>query len=116
MKVTLAINGTHGRIEAEEWGGAGSTAFPCPRKEDIYVDYYPIFGSRERLSVKPGIGGHGGGDSGIQEDVFLGVDPDRPYNILADSKDGLAAISIGDAVYKSIVQEKIIDLREVMSH
>lgn len=112
----LAINGTHGRIEAEEWGGAGSTAFPCPRKEDIYVDYYPIFGSRERLSVKPGIGGHGGGDSGIQEDVFLGVDPDRPYNILADSKDGLAAISIGDAVYKSIVQEKIIDLREVMSH
>ena len=112
----LAINGTHGRIEAEEWGGAGSTAFPCPRKEDIYVDYYPIFGSRERLSVKPGVGGHGGGDSGIQEDVFLGVDPDRPYDILANSRDGLAAISIGDAVYKSITQERIIDLREVMTH
>ena len=112
----LAINGTHGRIEAEEWGGAGSTAFPCPRKTDIYVDYYPIFGSRERLSVKPGVGGHGGGDSGIQEDVFLGVDPDRPYDILANSRDGLAAISIGDAVYKSITQERIIDLREVMTH
>ena len=112
----LAINGTHGRIEAEEWGGAGSTAFPCRRKEDIYVDYYRIFGSRERLSVKPGVGGHGGGDSGIQEDVFLGVDPDRPYDILANSRDGLAAISIGDAVYKSITQERIIDLREVMTH
>lgn len=112
----LAINGTHGRIEAEEWGGAGSTAFPCPRKDDHYVDYYPIFGSRERLSVKPGVGGHGGGDSVIREDVFLGVEEDRPYDILATSKDGLSAISIGDAVYKSITQERIIDLREVMTH
>ena len=112
----LAINGTHGRIEAEEWGGAGSTAFPCPRKDDHYVDYYPIFGSRERIAVKPGIGGHGGGDAGIKEDVFLGVDPDRKYDILANSKDGLAAISIGDAVFKSITQGTIIDLTEVMKH
>ena len=112
----LAINGTHGRIEAEEWGGAGATAFPCPREHDIYVDYYPIFGSRERLSVKPGLGGHGGGDPGIQEDVFLGVEEDRPYDILANSRDGLAAISIGDAVFKSITSGQIIDLTEVMSH
>ena len=94
----LAINGTHGRIEAEEWGGAGSTAFPCPRATDHYVDYYPIFGSRERLSVKPGVGGHGGGDSGILEDVFM------------------AAISIGDAVFKSITEDRIIDLTDVMKH
>ena len=112
----LAINGTHGRIEAEEWGGAGATAFPCPRETDHYVDYYPIFGSRERLWVKPGVGGHGGGDSGILEDVFLGVDPDRKYDILATSRDGLSAISIGDAVYKSITQERVIDLSEVMKH
>ena len=112
----LAINGTHGRIEAEEWGGAGSTAFPCPRATDHYVDYYPIFGSRERIAVKPGVGGHGGGDSCILEDVFLGVDPNRQYDILATSKDGLAAISIGDAVFKSITEERIIDLTDVMKH
>ena len=112
----LAINGTHGRIEAEEWGGMGSTAFPCPRSTEHYVDYYPIFGSRERLWIKPGVGGHGGGDPCILEDVFLGVDPDRKYDILADSRDGLSAISIGDAVYKSIMEEKIIDLTEVMTH
>ncbi len=112
----LAINGTHGRIEAEEWGGAGATAFPCPREHDLYVDYYPIFGSRERISVKPGIGGHGGGDPLIIEDVFLGVDEDRQYDILATSKDGLRAIAIGDAVYKSIVQKQVIDLTDVMKH
>lgn len=112
----LAINGTHGRIEAEEWGGTGSTAFPCPRATDHYVDCYPIFASRERIAVKPGVGGHGGGDSGILEDVFLGIEEDRPYDILATSKDGLNAISIGDAVFKSITQEKIIDLTEVMKY
>ena len=112
----LAINGTHGRIEAEEWGGMGSTAFPCPRKTDHYVDLYPIFESRERIAVKPGVGGHGGGDSLIVEDVFMGEDPDRKYDILAHSRDGLAAISIGDAVFKSITTGQIIDLTEVMSH
>ena len=110
----LAINGTHGRIEAEEWGGAGSTGFYCPRKEDVYIEYYPIFGTRERIAVKPAEGGHGGGDTGIQEDVFLGVDPLRRYDILANSKDGLNAIAIGDAVYKSIMEKRIIELDEVM--
>ena len=66
--------------------------------------------------MKPGVGGHGGGDSCILEDVFLGVDPNRQYDILATSKDGLAAISIGDAVFKSITEERIIDLTDVMKH
>lgn len=112
----LAVNGTHGRIEAEEWGGMGATGFPCPRETDHYIDYYPIFGSRERLWVKPGVGGHGGGDPGIQEDVFLGVEEDRPYDILADSRDALSAIAIGDAIYKSITEDRIVCLRDVMSH
>ena len=54
--------------------------------------------------------GHGGGDPLIQEDVFLGVDPLRPYKILADSFDGLAAIAIGDAIFKSIKSGEIIHL------
>lgn len=111
----LAINGTHGRIEAEEWGGSGSEAFSCPRINDVYVDYYPIFGSRERIAVKPGVGGHGGADSLIIEDVFLGADPDRKYDILANSKDGLYAVSIGDAIYKSIMTKQIIDLTDVVN-
>ena len=106
----LAINGTHGRIEAEEWGGMGATGFPCPRQTEHYVDVYPIFETRERHWVKPGVGGHGGGDSVIIEDVFLGEDPDRKYDILAHSRDGLRAITIGDAVYKSIMTGQIIDV------
>ena len=112
----LAINGTHGRIEAEEWGGMGSQGFDCPRKNANYVDYYPIFGTRERIDVNRGDGGHGGGDPLIQEDVFLGEDPDREYDILAKAKDGLYAIGIGDAVFKSIAEKRVIDISEPMSH
>ena len=112
----LAINGTHGRIEAELWGGDGATAFDEPRKTHHYIDFYPIFGTRERIDVKPGVGGHGGGDPGIQEDVFLGPDPEGDYDILADCRDGVRAIAIGDAVYQSIVQRRIIELGEAMKH
>ncbi len=111
----LAINGTHGRIESEEWGGQGSTGFPSPAKEQQFVDYYPIFGSKQRLWAVAPVGGHGGGDPIIQEDVFMGVDSRRNYKILADSFDGLAAISIGDAVFKSIKTGKIIDLSKVVT-
>ena len=110
----LAINGTHGRIECEQIGGAGGTSFP--HNTENYIDYYPIFGSLERIWIKPGVGGHGGGDPLIQEDVFMGVLEDRPYDILADSKDGLCAISIGDAVFKSIESGEIIDLTDVMKN
>lgn len=112
----LAINGTHGRIEAEEWHGPCVDSFSTPRKIEKYVDLYPIFGTRERISVMHSEGSHGGGDPLIIEDVFLGVEEDRPYDILADSKDGLRSIAIGDAVYKSIVQDSIIDLTDVMKH
>lgn len=110
----LAINGTHGRIECEQIGGAGGTTFP--HEENRYIDYFPIFGSRERIWIKPGVGGHGGGDPLIREDIFMGVEEDRPYDILADSKDGLCAISIGDAVFKSIQSGEIIDLSDVMKN
>ena len=101
-------------MEVEQIGGAGGTSFP--HNTENYIDYYPIFGSRERIWIKPGVGGHGGGDPLIQEDVFMGVIEDRPYDILADSKDGLCAISIGDAVFKSIESGEVIDLTDVMKN
>ena len=108
----LAINGTHGRIECEEWGGVGHESFPMPGTGKRSLDYYPIFGSKETHWVQDGVGGHGGGDSVIKEDIFLGVDPNRSYKILADSHDALRSIAIGDAVWNSIKGEKIIDLRK----
>jgi hypothetical protein len=94
-----------------EFGGAGGQALPNLNEGGAqYIDYFPIFEGRERIHVPKGEGGHGGGDPLLREDIFLGEDPDRKYDILARSVDGLRAISIGDAVFNSIKNGGVQDL------
>ena len=106
----LAINGTRGRLETMEFIGAGASQLPAFHEGSQYIDYFPIFEGRERIHVAAGVGGHVGGDPLILEDIFLGENPDRKYDILAKSVDGLRAIAIGDAVYNSIKDGGIKDL------
>ena len=111
----LAINGTRGRLETMEFMGGVQGSIP-PFHEDgkQYIDYFPIFAGRERIHTVQGWGGHGGGDPCILEDIFLGEDPNRKYDILAKSRDGFRAIAIGDAVFESITDGQIKDLRSFM--
>ncbi len=110
----LAINGTHGRLESLEFQGAGGAALPNLNGGDQFIDYYPIFGGKERINVVKNEGGHGGGVPLILVDIFLGEDPARKYDILAKSVDGLRAISIGDAVFNSIKDGSVQDLTSFM--
>ena len=105
----LAINGTRGRLETTEFGGVGHW-LPKIHTDGQYIDYFPIFEGRERINIAAAEGGHGGGDPLILEDIFLGENPDRKYDILAKSVDGLRAIAIGDAVFTSIKEGGIKDL------
>lgn len=106
----LAINGTLGRIETESWGKA-RPCYPMEyEKQHQAIDYYPLFGSRERILLPEATGGHGGGDPLIMEDIFLGPDPRHEYKILADSTDAARAIAIGDAVWHSIKEETVVKL------
>ena len=110
----LAINGTHGRLEALEFNNRGNTAMEDPNGSARYIDYFPIFGGKDRIYPLTSEGGHGGGDPLILEDIFLGEDPARKFDILAKSVDGLRAIAIGDAVFKSIEEGTIQDLTGFM--
>ena len=111
----LAINGTRGRLETTEFGGSGGAALPNINEGGVqYIDLYPIFEGRQRIHVPKGVGGHGGGDPVILEDIFMGEDPDRKYSILAKSVDGLRAIGCGDAVWNSIMQNNVQDLSSFM--
>ena len=110
----LAINGTRGRLETEQWGGVGKVSFPMPEDGRRFIDYYPIFDSKERIWIKDSSGGHGGGDPMILEDIFLGEDSCRKYKILADTQDALRSIAIGDAVFNSIKEDKIIRMKDTV--
>ena len=81
----VAINGTHGRIETLKYCGEAGDTLPNLNGADgdQFIDYYPIFGGRERISIPKVAGEHSGGDPRILEDIFLGEDPNRKYDILA---------------------------------
>ena len=105
----LAINGTRGRIETQEWHAPGRTPFPIEHERQ-FIDYFPIFGSQERIYAVEKSGGHGGGDPLIREDIFIEPDPDRPYAILSGATEAWHSIAIGEAVWRSVKEEKIIKL------
>ncbi|ARK29549.1 Gfo/Idh/MocA family protein [Halalkalibacter krulwichiae] len=109
----LAINGTKGRIETQEFHELSRVPFPVPTQT---IDYFPLFGSKEVIHVVQTEGGHGGGDPIIQEDLFLGVDPNRPYEILAGTEAGAYSIAVGEAVWKSSKQNKSISINELLGN
>jgi predicted dehydrogenase len=109
----LAINGTKGRIETQEFHELSRVPFPVPEQT---IDYYPLFGSKEIIHVIQTEGGHGGGDPIIQEDLFLGPDPNRSYDILAGAEAGAYSIAVGEAVWKSSQQNKPMNIKELLGH
>ncbi|SDO32474.1 Gfo/Idh/MocA family protein [Halobacillus aidingensis] len=106
----LAINGTEGRIETTEWHAPSRVPFPVPEQT---IEYFPLFGSKETIHVLKQEGGHGGGDPIIQEDIFMGEDPARPYQVLSGSEDGAYAVTTGEAVWKSVKEKQAIQIEDL---
>jgi predicted dehydrogenase len=53
----LAINGTKGRLETQEYHAPARVPFEVPEQT---IDYYPLFESKETIRVVRQPGGHGG--------------------------------------------------------
>ncbi|TSB48120.1 Gfo/Idh/MocA family protein [Alkalicoccobacillus porphyridii] len=107
----LAINGTEGRIETKEIHAPSRVPFPF---EEQSIDYFPLFGSKETIHVVQREGGHGGGDPVIQEDLFMGPDPTRSYEILSGSRDGSYAVATGEAIWRSVKEKKSVHIDELL--
>ena len=105
----LAINGTRGRMETQEWHAPFRTPFPIEHERQ-FIDYFPIFGSQERIYAVESEGGHGGGDPLIREDIFIGPDPERPYAILSGALEAWHSVAIGEAVWRSVREDRIVHL------
>ncbi|WP_282935317.1 Gfo/Idh/MocA family oxidoreductase [Paenibacillus sp. RC67] len=93
----LAINGTKGRLETKEMMSKRAS-YHVPEQK---IDYFPLFGGKETIHVVPRSGGHGGGDPLLLEDLFLGADPLRAYDIMAGAEAGAYSVLTGEAIWKS---------------
>ncbi len=105
----LAINGNKGRIETQQINARGAYEIADPG-----IDYYPLFGAKENYRVLNSTGSHGGADPLLQEDLFLGVDPKRPYEIMAASEAGAYAVALGEALWRSSETHQPINIDKLL--
>ncbi len=99
----LTINGTKGRIESNEFHEPSRIPFAFPEQT---IEYYPLFESKQTIQVVKNEGGHGGGDPLLLEDLFLGKDPLRRYDILAGAEAGAYSIAVGEGMWRSVAEKE----------
>lgn len=107
----LSINGTKGRIETTQYSAPARVPYPVPEQT---IDVIPLFGAKETIYPLRRAGGHGGGDPLLQEDLFLGRDPSRRYEIASGVRDGAYAVATGEAVWRSVQENRPIRLAELL--
>jgi len=106
---TLGINGTHGRIEATHLTAPSRCPFPTDGRESIH--YYPLFGQRATIEVRPVSGGHGGADPMMKHDMFVKRLPEsQELGLLAGPEAGADAVLVGEAVWRSIAANRPIEI------
>lgn len=123
----IAITGERGRLEVdltEQVGKqfiAGSDETVNPSAEvlaefggkDIRV--FPMFGTPYHVEVPEGVGGHGGGDAVMLEQIFAPNPPADPFGRSASHIDGAASILLGIAANASIATQKPVYVDDLLA-
>ena len=113
----VCMTGTKGRIELEviesvyvNAGGASSNEGVVNGKK---ITVYPMFGDAYEVEIAEGVGGHGGGDTVLLNDIF-GVPVYDPFKRAASHIDGAMSILTGVAANKSIASGMPIDIKPLV--
>ena len=117
--LTVAFNGTEGRIEYQE---AHDTSFIAgqSRPEDsgdvLWRDrliVHPLFGKPHEVKLPAAEGGHGGGDPLLQEQTFSRAPSPDPWGRNAGHGQGAASVLIGIAANTSFETGTPVQIREL---
>jgi predicted dehydrogenase len=108
----LAINGTEGRIEFNEIHAPNRLPFDA-KEIDNSITYIPLFGGREKIEIINLGGNHSGGDPLMLDELFIAKDPTCRVERQASVWDGIDVVLTGIAVYKSVLEHRIINMKEL---
>ncbi|SHI86857.1 Oxidoreductase family, C-terminal alpha/beta domain [Tangfeifania diversioriginum] len=126
----IAFNGRDGRIESwedipwrqqEKINQAELHAAEMNQNAPGEVRYDEIFKMHnfdrdfEMIKVEAARGGHGGGDSRLQDKIFRDPDMADPYKHSAGTRDGAMSCLIGVAARKSINEKRPVKIEELTS-
>ena len=110
---TVAINGTKGRIESSHLSAPSRAPFPAEDQQTI--TYYPMFGERQVHETRKMAGGHGGADPLLLRHVLTGDDAGNgELGLAAGSLDGAYAVAVGEAVWRSARENRLIAISELV--
>jgi predicted dehydrogenase len=101
----IAFNGSKGRIQMlvaeHSYVSAGGEAAAEGAARARRITVFPMWGEPYDVEIPEGVGGHGGGDAVMLDDIFGESAPD-PYHRAASHVDGAMSILTGIAANKSI--------------
>lgn len=127
---TVAINGTRGRAELTvvERGSVlvdeeGRTVVDPSARPDLVTNdaARPVserllvqrhFEPAREVEIPEGVGGHGGGDAVLLQDIFVGDRPDR-LGRTADWSDGVRSMVVGLAGNRSLADDRAVRIDEL---
>ncbi|MHB0859487.1 MAG: Gfo/Idh/MocA family protein [Anaerolineae bacterium] len=104
-----AINGTGGRLEAEEYHSGLAAQAPVQQ-----VRVFNRRGEQITYDVPKATGGHGGGDAKLQRRLFGGETLPDPLGYMADSRAGAMSVLIGVGANKSIAEGRSIVIEDML--
>ena len=93
-------------------GGASHSPLPDFGGKRIWV--FPMHGAPCNVEVPEGVGGHGGGDRVMLEQIFHPDPPDDPFARAASHIDGAASILLGIAANHSIATGQPIEVDDLL--
>lgn len=125
---SIAFNGMNGRIDSWEgipWRSDEQISQAKlheqemdQKKEGETSEYDEImvmknFGDYEQVRIPKVKGGHGGGDSRLQDKIFRNPDMADPLKHAAGTRDGAMSVLIGVAARKSIEEGRAVKIEEL---
>lgn len=106
----MAISGTDGRIEAEEFHSGHYAGDP--------YQYIRVFNRKNEVvtyEIEKLRGGHGGGDERLHKMLFIGNQPD-PLGHMADSRAGAMSTMIGASANKAIATGNPVKIKDLLGN
>ncbi|MBX3011864.1 MAG: Gfo/Idh/MocA family oxidoreductase [Caldilineaceae bacterium] len=122
----VAVTGEKGRIELDLVESVGKQ-FVAGEEQTLKVEredvekfggkelrVYPMFGRPYTVEIPEGVGGHGGGDQVMLEQIFSPNPPADPFHRAASHIDGAASILMGIAANESMATGQPITVDDLL--
>ncbi|VVM32894.1 Gfo/Idh/MocA family protein [Terribacillus sp. AE2B 122] len=114
----VSFNGTKGRIDAriveKSYVNSGGSKAEEGQLEQLSILVSPMFDVPYEVQVENGIGGHGGGDTLLLQDLFGNPKPD-PFNRAATHIDGAMSIMTGIAGNHSLKSGNAVNIDDLIN-